>query len=96
MVTEPESTPITDVLGLEIVRCVTVEDGVLIEFLTVPGRSYEIQYSSDNVTWKVSPTRLQAGGNRVQWIDRGPPQTDSFPLEKGSRFYRVRELPENE
>lgn len=96
IVTEPEETPVATETGLVIDLCLMIEDGVLIEFTATPGRVYEIQYSSDNVTWKASPTRLRAGGNRVQWVDRGPPQTDSPPLDKSSRFYRVRELAENE
>ena len=96
VVTEPEEIPVTDLPGLVIDRCLIVDDAVLIEFTTTAGRLYEVQYSSDNATWKVAPTRIRAGGNRVQWIDRGPPQTDSPPLDKSARFYRVRELPENE
>jgi len=96
IVTEPQDAPAADVPGVAINRCVMLDDGLLIEFTTTPGRLYEVQYSSDNNTWKLSPTRIRAGGNRVQWIDRGPPQTDSSPADKSARFYRVRELPESQ
>ena len=73
-----------------------LDGGLLIEFTAAPGSLYEVQYSDDNADWKVSPTRIRAAGNRVQWIDRGPPRTDSPPTDKTSRFYRVREIAENE
>jgi hypothetical protein len=95
LVTEPESDPLAVEPGFAVDRCELLDDGLLIEFTATPGARYEVQYSNDNATWKVSPTRIRAAGNRVQWIDRGPPRTDSPPADKSSRFYRVRELPEN-
>jgi hypothetical protein len=96
LVTEPESDPAAAAPGLAVDRCEMLEDGLLIEFTATPGSLYEVQYSNDNAVWKVSPTRIRAAGNRVQWIDRGPPRTDSPPADKSSRFYRVRELPESQ
>ncbi|BCX46949.1 integrin alphabeta-propellor repeat protein [Haloferula helveola] len=96
IVTLPEQDPAAEVPGLAVDRCELVDDGLLIEFISVPGALYEIQYSDDFTLWKTSPTRIRAAGNRVQWIDRGPPRTDSSPGDKSSRFYRVRELPETE
>lgn len=93
LVTEPESDPAAGVPGLAVDRCEVLADGLLIEFTTVPGRLYEIQYSDNTRDWKVSPIHIRAAGNRTQWIDRGPPRTDSRPQDKASRFYRVREMP---
>ncbi len=90
----PVAHPVPAVPGLAIDRVERLPDGLLIEFPAVPDRRYEIQYSEDARTWKVSPMTIRAAGTRVQWIDRGPPATDSPPAEQASRFYRVRELPE--
>ena len=76
--------------GMGVDRCILQKDGTfLIEFNSVPGAVYEIQYSDKGVEWITSPVQIRAAGNRVQWIDRGPPRTNSVPGEKGSRFYRV-------
>ncbi len=93
LVTQPEADPAADQPGLAVDRTDRLPDGsMLIEFTAMPGRSYEIQYSNDASDWKVSPLRIRAAGTRVQWIDRGPPGTDSPPAGHSSRFYRVREI----
>ncbi len=92
LVAEPESDPDAERSGLAIDRCEMLEDGLLIEFSSNAGSLYELQYSDDNSHWKVSPTRIRAASNRTQWIDRGPPRTDTPPANKSSRFYRVREI----
>ncbi len=66
---------------------------LLIEFPTLPGALYQVQYSADGKAWTGSPLRIRAGGNRLQWIDRGPPGTISPPMSGTTRFYRVRQLP---
>lgn len=92
--TLPEPPPAPTGEGFAIERCVKMEDGAfLIEFPSVPGDRYEIQYSDNAVDWLASPTTIRAAGNRVQWIDRGPPRTHAVPPSEGSRFYRVKELP---
>ena len=95
LVTEPESDPAVDDPGLAVDRCERLDDGLLIEFTSIPGALYEVHYSADNLQWKVSPTRIRAAGNRTQWIDRGPPRTDTPPADKSSRFYRVVEVEES-
>ena len=63
----------------------------LIEFTAVPGRAYYIQYNEtlDGNTWKTVQPRIIAPANRVQWIDSGPPGTESAPGSAPSRFYQV-------
>jgi hypothetical protein len=71
-------------------RLVKQADGsVVIEFNAIPGKHYRIQYSKDAVNWKACPVSIRAGGTKVQWIDRGPPWTDSMPSSAPCRFYRV-------
>lgn len=93
LVTEPDTDPAAPEGGLAVDRCLRQTDGsLLIEFTATPGTLYEIHYSDDNLSWKLSPVRVRAAGNRVQWIDRGPPRTDSPPDQEPCRFYRVREI----
>lgn len=74
-------------------RAVMLEPGAfLLEFPAVPGELYMVQYTDDAGTWRDSLVRLRAGGNRVQWIDRGAPRTSSPPGSGKSRFYRVKHL----
>jgi hypothetical protein len=61
----------------------------VIEFASVPGKTYNIIYSSDLVTWKVATPSVTASGNVTQWYDDGPPKTESKPSSVGQRFYRV-------
>lgn len=66
----------------------------LIEFAATPGRVYQVQYR-DSITesWKAAWPTITATGTRVQWLDDGPPKTDSNPEDIDTRFYRIVELP---
>jgi hypothetical protein len=69
---------------------------VTVEFTgAIPGRVYAIQYSSDLETWLTASPTISAVTNSVQWIDAGPPQTDSSPAQQSARYYRVALLPAN-
>jgi VCBS repeat-containing protein len=61
----------------------------VIEFATIPGRTYTVLYSTDLTTWKTVVPSITANATRTQWYDDGPPKTESKPLSGGSRFYRV-------
>ena len=68
----------------------------VIEFATVPGRTYTIIYSDDNLaTWHAATPSLTANATRTQWYDDGPPKTESKPLSNTSRMYRVIIAPAN-
>lgn len=84
----------------ERVRIVNVRfanDAFLIEFQTRENARYLVQYadsaadlqSNENV--RTALPQVAGNGQLIQWIDNGPPKTDSLPLE-GSRFYRVLEI----
>jgi hypothetical protein len=66
---------------------------LVIEFATLPGRTYVVEYSADAQTWNDAVPPVAAAGTRVQWTDAGPPKTATAPGAVGSRFYRVVELP---
>lgn len=64
----------------------------LIEFPAEIGKWYRVRYTSDFSNWHDSPVPLQAGSTRMQWIDSGPPFTDSPPSDASARFYTVTEI----
>jgi uncharacterized repeat protein (TIGR01451 family) len=61
----------------------------VIEFNSVPGKTYTVIYSSDLLTWKVATPSIKAAANVTQWYDDGPPKTESKPGSVPSRNYRV-------
>lgn len=74
-------------------RLVRLENkDVLLEFPSVAGKWYRVRYSADMVNWYDCPVPLQAGSNRMQWIDSGPPFTNVPPSQAPSRFYLVNEI----
>jgi hypothetical protein len=67
----------------------------LIEWAALVGRTYTVQYSSDMTNWKTAVQAIVAAGTAVQWMDDGPPKTESKPNQAAARFYRVFLLPAN-
>jgi len=62
----------------------------LIDFLTVKGASYYIQYSQDvGGPWNVAQPPVVGTGYDMQWVDDGPPKTMSAPASVPSRIYRI-------
>lgn len=62
--------------------------GMLLEWNSVFGAFYQVQYSDDLSLWKSSPTGRLRGGGLLRWTDSGPPATEQ-PAVPGPRFYRV-------
>jgi uncharacterized repeat protein (TIGR01451 family) len=90
----PVIPPVVSGTILNISQKIVLSNGsVLIEFSAVPGQVYAIQYSSDMVTWRTAVPAITAPANQVQWIDSGPPKTDSSPAQQPARYYRVVLLP---
>ncbi len=65
----------------------------LVEFSAEQGREYHVQYSPDSTRWKTASPALRGNGSSIQWIDNGPPKTDSAPDFQTSRFYRIISVP---
>jgi hypothetical protein len=66
------------------------EPRYVIEFTSIPGRTYTIIYSDNGMaSWQAATPAITANANRTQWYDDGPPKTTSAPLSITSRFYRV-------
>jgi hypothetical protein len=92
-----QDAPITvtipgNIAAVPIVTNRYVNQTFLVEFPTYAGWKYYIQYSETldglvtNVHTVLPP--IPGTGNRLQWIDNGPPKTATAPAD-GSRFYRV-------
>lgn len=62
-----------------------------LEFSATAGQRYTIFYSGDTsfTNTQAAHPSIVADGNRVQWIDSGPPKTSSAPGAVPARFYRV-------
>jgi len=57
---------------------------------TVGNRSYQVEYSDEFPNWKLSPTGFLTGSGAIMnWMDAGPPATDSSPGNVRQRFYRA-------
>ena len=79
---------------MKIERSMWLADGTfMIEFSSVPGQVYYIEYCDDLRNWKTVTPSGTSDANRIQWIDNGPPKTQSFPSNRSSRYYRVIALP---
>lgn len=52
-------------------------------------RLYYIEYSSDLLNWKTILPGVIGNGGVVEWVDSGPPQTESHPRAVANRYYRV-------
>ena len=60
-----------------------------LRFGTIAGRTYRVQYSDDMLEWKTSDAPIIGNGGLVQWIDFGPPRTQSSPGTRPTRYYRL-------
>ena len=77
-----------------VTRSLQLEDGSFrVEFRTLAGRTYYVQYSSDLATWRIAFPPVGGSGSGMQWVDNGPPKTDSHPGTQTNRFYRVLLVP---
>ena len=66
--------------------------GPLLQWAALRGSTYVVEYSSDGgITW-FSAVHLLAGSPRITWVDRGQPETQTKPSNKGGRMYRVKKL----
>jgi hypothetical protein len=61
----------------------------LIDFSTLVNRTYYVQYSTDLMAWKTAYPPIVGSGSRIQWVDNGPPKTETNPSAETNRFYRV-------
>jgi hypothetical protein len=70
----------------------------VVEFSTLSGHTYYVQYAADSTGtggWKTVLPAITGTGGIIQWIDCGPPGTESAPGDAPGRFYRVVLVPAN-
>lgn len=85
---------VTNGTGQRIVRGSVLRDrNFMVEFVTVTNRKYHIQFSGDLKNWTTVQPAISGNGTTIQWIDAGPPETDSLPALASQRFYKVISTP---
>lgn len=90
LIAGPPVTPPTLTGGFSASGFRAANGSFVVEFESVPGQLYYIQYSDDGMaTWQTVLPPIDARGTRVQWIDSGPPKTASHPSTVPSRFYKI-------
>ena len=68
--------------------------GLLVEFSTLANRIYYVQYSvSPAGPWRTATPAITGTGSSIQWLDNGPPKTESNPASVSQRFYRILLVP---
>ncbi len=78
--------PVTNI-SINIIDARGPNERFLIQFPSIPGRTYTIEYSDDDMaTWNIAVPSIIASATFTLWYDNGPPETLSLP---SSRFYRV-------
>jgi uncharacterized repeat protein (TIGR01451 family) len=86
----PQSVPLPIGTVLQLDRPPFTNEGRLtIEFTSVSNGVYVVEYSSSpSGPWLAATPPIVAINNRTQWVDGGPPVTESVPV-LGQRFYQI-------
>ena len=81
-------TPVSNITRL-------ADHTILLQWSSIATHWYKVSYSTDMLHWYDCPTPIQAGSNRMQWLDNGPPFTSISPADASvtARFYIVNEIP---
>ena len=65
----------------------------MLTWAAVARKTYVVEYSNDGgMTWFSTVHLLGASSTTMFWTDRGQPETQSKPVNKAARKYRVRRL----
>jgi hypothetical protein len=71
-------------------QALPVQNAISLAWDASAGRTYQVEYSTDLVSWFASPTgEVIATGPTASWTDSGPPDTAAMPFTVPQRFYRV-------
>jgi hypothetical protein len=68
---------------------VLANKNVMIEFSSISGRVYYVQYRTGMGPWKTAQPGITGNGGWIQWVDDGQPKTESAPGTVSMRLYRV-------
>ena len=89
---EPQPGPVDGTL-IQLLAIRDTPEGPLLQWNTVRGGVYVVEYSDDQgATWHSAVHRLGTGGAHLFWVDRGQPETQTKPLNKAARMYRVKKV----
>jgi hypothetical protein len=70
------------------------DNSFMVEFNTLSNRVYYVQYRANlDSAWKTALPAITGNGRVLQWIDYGPPKTESPPDQTTPRYYRALLLP---
>jgi uncharacterized repeat protein (TIGR01451 family) len=88
---EPTAQPVNGVqvtgVSIQIPDNRNPNQRLLIQFKSILGRTYTIEYSDDLITWHIAVPSIVASATSTLWYDDGPPETLSKPGP--SRYYIV-------
>lgn len=66
------------------------ENMITLTWPATTGRTYQVEYSTNLISWFTSPTgEITATNSTASWTDSGPPGTATPPFGASERFYRV-------
>jgi hypothetical protein len=79
-----------------ITSLVQLPDGAIaLQFNASASTTYYVQYCHTlGSTWKTAATPILGTGALTEWVDDGPPNTESHPATQPYRFYRLVALPQ--
>jgi hypothetical protein len=61
-----------------------------VEWQVIPDKVYQVEFSSNLLDWTLIPEVISSPNSTLQWVDAGPPRTDSAPgIEHANRYYRL-------
>jgi hypothetical protein len=61
-----------------------------VEWQVIPDQVYQVEFSSNLLDWTLIPEVISSPNSTLQWVDAGPPRTDSAPgIEHANRYYRL-------
>lgn len=91
----PASPPVSGKVVMPGPRVTLTAQGPQLDWTSKVKARYVVEYSDDGWTWQSAVHLLQAGSNRMTWVDRGPPETRTKPaLNPGgagtSRRYMIK------
>ena len=91
----PPLHPAGSLVRIGYIACPFGDGSVLLQFHTVRGGTYYVQYSANLEDWVTIQPAVVGNDSWIEWLDNGPPKTIRPPGfdSNGHRFYRVLQAP---
>ncbi len=83
--------PLSEYYHVRVDRMLFVNGVFIVEFPSSENVNYYLQYIDDlrGTNWTTSLPPVKGTGTTAQWVDNGPPRTESRPTSQTNRFYRI-------